>query len=287
MEQSVIGAEHGGQQVIQDAVGGLSIDGLARDLERREVCDRQVGVADQHFLVVRHLPVPTHRVPEEPLVLAVVDAVPHAFESGFHHCQQGAVTGETVAGDEELQRFPRGLLGLEAEPAELLVIEFLQPTKHRVDGCAGTVAGWRPRSDGRAGCFVDELPAGYLFQQGGHLVRGGVGPAGQKLALRGQEGHRGIGALVVSQRDVRPLVDVHADRDEPGVGQLDHPRIRVGGLVHHVTPVAPGRAEGQQHRLVFGPGSLEGFLAPVAPGDAVAAVRLAHPLTSRSEAGVR
>ena len=53
--------------------------------------------------------------------------MPHALEGGFDHCQQGAITGEPVAGHEELQRFPRGLLGFPAESAELFVIKFFEP----------------------------------------------------------------------------------------------------------------------------------------------------------------
>ncbi len=75
--------------------------------------------------------------------------------------------------------------------------------------------------------------------------------------------------VALGQGGVAVLVDLH--RDEMIVDQLDHRRILVGGLVHHVAPVAPHRLHIEQHQLVLARSGGEHLLRPGLPGDAVRA----------------
>ena len=130
-------------QVLQNPLGGDPVRRLADYLEAFQVGHRQAGVADQHLLVVRHLPVPAHRVPEEPLVLPVIDAVPHPLERILDHPQDGPVARESVAGGEKPQRLPRRLLRFDSEASELLVVKLHQPGHHGAHRGIFAVAVWQ------------------------------------------------------------------------------------------------------------------------------------------------
>ena len=169
-----------------------------------------------------------------------------------------AVAGKAVAGQQKPEGFPRRLLGLDAEAAELLVVQFGQAVKHAAGrGAAGGTPPGR-WGGGRAGFGGGDFPGGNLLQEGHHFVGRCVWAAGQETAIAGQKGHRRKAALVVAEGDVGTLVHVHAHGDEPGVDQRDYPVVGIGQVVHDVAPVAPGGAQGQEHRLALGPGRGKG-----------------------------
>ena len=188
-KQPFIGAEQRGEQVIQYSLRRDFVGRFPRDLKCLEVGHRQVGIANQHLLIVRNLPVSAHRVTEKALILAVVDAMPHPFKSGLHQAQSVAITGKAIAGSEEPQGFPRGLLRFQPKPAKFLIIEFGQPGKHRINRTIGRPASGRCRRATRAVSIRYDSTAGNLLQQRHHLIRGSVGSASEKLAGSGQEGH--------------------------------------------------------------------------------------------------
>ena len=78
-----------------------------------------------------------------------------------------------------------------------------------------------------------------------------------------KRGDRGLVAAV----DVGALVAVHLYRDEVLVDDARHLGIVVGLVVHHVTPVAPHRADIEQDGLVLALRRGEGLLAPLMPVD--------------------
>ena len=94
----------------------------------------------------------------------------------------------------------------------------------------------------------------------------GQGPA----TLPGERLHRALVARV----DVGPLVAVHLDADEVLVQELRQRRILVRLAVHDVAPVAPDRADVEQHRTILRPGGGEGLVAPGEPVNGLVRGRL-------------
>src|SRR4030081_1149774 len=93
------------------------------------------------------------------------------------------------------------------------------------------------------------------------------------LAIGRQERRRRPATQVVAAVHVRTFVVVDADRHIPLVDQTDHFGIAVTCLVHHVTPVAPDRADREENGLVCDLRFLECLLAPRSPSDLRGAVR--------------
>src|SRR2546428_12335721 len=67
--------------------------------------------------------------------------------------------------------------------------------------------------------------------------------------------------------DVGPDVVVDSDGHVLVLDQVDDARVRVGGLVHDVAPVAPHRGDGQQDGPVGPPSLCKCRLRPRAPAD--------------------
>src|SRR5467141_5982 len=93
------------------------------------------------------------------------------------------------------------------------------------------------------------------------------------LAIGRKKCRRRPAAKVVATVHVRTFVVVDADRHIPLVDQTDHLRIAVARLVHHVTPVAPDRADREENGLIRDLRFLECLLAPRSPSDLRGAVR--------------
>src|ERR687895_421043 len=117
----------------------------------------------------------------------------------------------------------------------------------------------------------------YFFQDLYHLLWGSVQPAGNQPPLSIQKSYRGKASLIIPTGDIWALVYVYPDWDELGVDQLDDLGMRVGGLIHHVAPVAPGSSEGQQNGLTLLLSRTKSLLIPFPPVDAWSG--LGRPMT--------
>src|SRR5438309_12008318 len=107
------------------------------------------------------------------------------------------------------------------------------------------------------------------------------------LAIGRKERRRRPATKVVPAVHVRTFVVVDADRHIPLIDQTDHLGIAVARLVHHVTPVAPDRADREENGLICDLRFLECLLAPRSPSDLRGAVRAwretkRHPISSSS-----
>ena len=107
-----------------------------------------------------------------------------------------------------------------------------------------------------------------------------IGPAPERLAARRQEHGHGPAALLAEQLQrahidmvhVRPLLAIDLDIDEELVHDGRYIRIFEALVGHHVTPVARGIADREQHRTVEPPRLGEGVWAPFPPFDRVVAM---------------
>src|SRR5688500_4611642 len=105
-----------------------------------------------------------------------------------------------------------------------------------------------------------------------HLVGWDVRPAVDDLSLGREEHGARPAAHVVPTVHIGTLVVVDADRHVAVVDDLDDLRDAVAGLVHHVAPVAPHRADREQHWFALVAGFGKCGVAPAAPLDLVRAV---------------
>ena len=105
-----------------------------------------------------------------------------------------------------------------------------------------------------------------------HLVGRDVRPAVDDLSLRREEDGARPAAHVVATVHVGTLVVVDADRHVAVVDDLDDLRDAVAGLVHHVAPVAPHRADREQHGFALLACLGERGVTPAAPFDLARAV---------------
>jgi len=70
---------------------------------------------------------------------------------------------------------------------------------------------------------------------------------------------------LITAVNVRTLIAINFDGNEILIDDLGNVSIFVGFAVHHVAPVAPHRANVQEHRLVLLLGFFESFTAPLMP----------------------
>ncbi len=105
------------------------------------------------------------------------------------------------------------------------------------------------------------------------VVRRKIGAAVKRLAVRSKKrgqrpsalaAHSAHGSLIPAV-DIRPLIAIDLHRDEMFVHNRGNFRIIVGLAIHDVAPVAPHRANIEQHRLVLALRRAKGFLTPLMP----------------------
>src|SRR5882762_947631 len=107
------------------------------------------------------------------------------------------------------------------------------------------------------------------------ILRRKIGAAVERLSLRCEEGSQrpptlsadGADGCLVTAVDVRPLVAVHLHRNEIFVHDLRDFRVVIRLAIHHVAPVAPHRADIEQHRLVLALCRGKGCLTPLLPAN--------------------
>src|SRR6185437_4707799 len=105
------------------------------------------------------------------------------------------------------------------------------------------------------------------------LLRRKVRSAEVRLALRRQKRRQRPSSLsadrghsrLITRIHIRPLIPIHLHRDEVVVQHRRGLIVLIALAVHHMAPVAPHRADIQQHRLVLAPGLLKGLRAPLMP----------------------
>ena len=232
-------------------------------------------------------PVAEGRVAEEPALERVVHpAAGHRGERCVEHRRDVGALVAAVLIEQEPEQLGLRELRLAAEAAELRVVLPADERGDRADyrdvevtglllslnPCVRLVLLHLAQARLELGALV--LPEiGDLLHVAAHRVRRHVRRAVEDLAARGEEGGRGPAAHVVATVHVRALVVVHTDRDVPLVDPADHLTVAVRGLVHDVAPVAPDRADRQEHGLVRGLRLTERGVAPRAPGDLVRAIR--------------
>jgi hypothetical protein len=266
---------------VEPAVGGgqeaVEVAGdAARHGERRRIAAQRVAarvglevarlVGDQ-LLEVRLGPVAADRV--------LVDAAPHRIDDralaveGPGDARGGP--GVAVRGAPELEHRVVADRRLDPEPpaAVLVVVEPVEVAD-------------RPRGDprqrlgARRGCD----------HRGARLGAGGAGeglgedlaqPLGRQVAaelaeLLGvgrQQDRRRPAPVAVALGEVGPLVDVDPDRDEVRAQRLADLGVAIGGLVHHVAPVAPRRRAVDEDEAVLAGGAGERRGRPRLPGEAL------------------
>ena len=129
------------------------------------------------------------------------------------------------------------------------------------------------RFPGGAECLDDPAERGHPvailgWEVGAGVERPAVGRAEHGHGPAARSGQR-LGGRHVERVEVRALLPVDLDRDEPA-GQVVRRRLVLEALVgHHMTPVAGRIADGQKDRLVLPGGLLEGLFAPGKPFDRV------------------
>src|SRR5579863_4098341 len=105
------------------------------------------------------------------------------------------------------------------------------------------------------------------------IARGKISAAIKRLAIGREKRRERPSALpadrlhrrLVANVDVRTLVAVHLHRDEVLIHDRGNFRIVIRLAVHHMAPVAPHRANIEQHGLVLALRRSESFRAPLSP----------------------
>ena len=244
----------------------------------------QLRVVLQHLLEVRHLPLPRRRVTEEPALDVVVHAAArHGAERLVEHRRELRVAVAAVLVEEEAEDLGLWELGLAAEAAELRVVLAADDRPDGIDDLGAQVTRLRgagltlllahlgdPLGDVAALVAPD---VGDLVEVGAHRLGWDVGAPVDDLAVGREERRRRPAAHVVAAVHVGALVVVDADRHVAVVDELDDLGVAVARLVHDVAPVAPDRADREQHWLVRDLRLLERALAPRPPRDLRRAVR--------------
>ena len=259
-----------------------------------QVAFQQLGVVVGHLLEVGHVPALVHRITVEAARQLVVHAAAgHAVERGADDGEQVRLAAGLVLLQQQLQGRRMGKLGRAAEAAIADVKELggrFDNRVHHLGGviAAGTCKQLRPAESIRQflGILFNLLPA--RFEIGGdagqdtlkagptvEIIRGKVGAAKKRLALRSEECGQGPAALaadgadggLVAGVDVGALVAVHFDGNKILVDELGDFLVLVAFPIHHVAPVAPDRANVEQDGLVLLLRPLQCLGPPGMPGD--------------------
>ena len=305
--ESAVRRQHVAQHPVRGAVGRLPEQRLARRLGRQRIRGQQGAVVVEHLFEVRYLPVAVDRVAAETAADVIEDAAMGHARQGQRGHEQRIDVGFVVAGgaapgtEKPLQCRRMGKLGSMTAATEIVVEAVGQAPAQlahgpRVQGVIiGRAIGYQfPKYVDEAFALVAyrvtvlDVVARDLAQQvaerGQPVARlvGKIGAAEKRPLVRGGEEHgqRPAAAALREQLvrglvdpvDVGPLLAVDLDVDE----QFVHERGR--GLVlerlvrHHVTPVAGGVADREQH----GPRGLarqrKRLLSPRVPVDGIVGV---------------
>ncbi len=233
---------------------------------------------------MRHAPVLGGRVAEEPALDVVVHASSGHLLQGVHrHPAQVLVTADLCLLEQQRERIGLRKFRRRPEAAVLGVVRGPHGVENRIDLRRVHVAGAARRGRTRALAALEHLgrdlgPMRAVVgrdapERAGHLLGWQVRGAREDVARRGEERGRRPAAHVVALVDVRPDVVVDADRHVLVLDHVDDALVRVGGLVHDVTPVAPHRGDGEKDRPVEDARLVERSLRPGAPADLACAVR--------------
>ena len=269
-----------------------------------QVRGREQGVVVEHLLEVRDEPDRVDGVAVEAAAELVVDAARgHPVERRRRHLERRLVP-RAPPGRAGGTRAPEAgrELGRAAEPAVLARRTELRERRRPRSRAAPSVRSSRRRGirGGGAPDRLDELgrlrgdvaaalrvgarhrrraPAGTPADRGSapagsRCRRRRARPSGVRNTVIGQPPWPGQGddRAHVDRVDVRALLPVDLDADEPLVHERCRVRVLERLVLHHVAPVAGGVADREEDRPVLGASALEGLLAPRVPVDGVVRV---------------
>ena len=251
---------------------------------RLGVDGEELSVVFEHLLVMRDLPLPGRRVPEEAALDVVVHATGgHRAERAMEHRRDLRVAEPTVLVEKEAEKLGLREFRLAPKAAELRVVLAAHERPDLVDDLKAEIARFRRASFvlllAQLGDALRQLRSlrrpeiGDLREIRPHGIGRYVGAAVNDLPIGCEERRRRPAAHVVAAIHVGPLVVVHADRDVALVDQPDDFGIAVARFIHDVAPVAPHRADREEDRLVRDLRLLKRFLTPRSPADLGGAVR--------------
>jgi len=107
------------------------------------------------------------------------------------------------------------------------------------------------------------------------VIGGKVSASVKRLAIGSEEGRerppplpgQGADRGLITAVDIGAFVAIHLYGDETLVNDLGYFRIVVGLAVHHVAPMAPHRADVEQHGLVLALSQSKCLFTPFTPLD--------------------
>ena len=225
--------------------------------------------------------------------LVVYAAARHFFQRSLGNGQQLFVLGLLIALQEEINGRRMGKLGSVPKTAVAAIKQFGDGLNLRADD--GQVkTGMRAREHFRLRHGIGQRIGSFLQVRAfvvegignGHqhtakswaaalIFRREIGAAVERLAIGQQKSREGPAPLagkradrrLIARIDIRTLVAIDFYGDKMLVDDPGDFRIFVAFAVDDVAPVAPHRANIQEHRLVFGLRESESGVAPLMPVD--------------------
>ena len=294
--EAALGQAQHSHEVVERLLDDAAIALLPLDRPRVQVdgCEQRVVV--EHLLEVRHEPDRVDGVAVEAAAELVVDAAgSHPVERDARHAECVLGLGACVEAKEQFERRRGRELGRAAEAA-VDRVELRAERRERASKEAGgqrlgrgaPVAGRADRVDELLGLAFQIVAAVsvYVRHRSQHLLearhahprlRREVRAAPERPSVGGQENrHRPTAVsrerhdrLHVEPVDVGALLAVDLDGHEALVHESRRLRILERLVLHDVTPVASGVADGEKDRLVLCPRPLEGLVSPRVPVDRV------------------
>ena len=293
------GMGHLADDVVEGLLGDAAVLGIPRRLPGLEIEERQLGLVVEHLLEVGHEPDLVDRVAVESAAQLVVDAAPrHAGEGLADHLERLGQVPATPVSKEEVEGHRLGELGRPPEPPVVSIELRPEPLIGAVEDLSSQEVGARPDPLSLSEPLEEILPdpgglAALLAIELGHRLenarkpghampigRREVGAAVERDAL-GRHEHRHRPAAVTRHRldglhvdrvDVRALLAVDLDVDEPLVHEARDRGILERLALHDVAPVAGRVADGEEDGLVLAASPSQRLLAPGVPVDRVVLV---------------
>ncbi len=263
---------------------------------------QQRAVVVEHFFEVGYRPLAIDAVAAEAAAQLIVNpAFGHFGQRQSRHAQSVSVVDVGGAAQAEVELRGVRKLGCRADAAVGLVENILQLAQRDVERDARQRTGRRGRRqrmhEGAAQCDVLPLDFAALVAVRGGDLRQQVDKARHAMARRfwkiraaekrrlvGHQKHRERPAAVAPRQqcmrrlvylvEIRALFAIDFDVDEQFVHQRGDRRILERFVRHHMTPVARGVADRQQHRLVLRARGCKRFCAPRIPVDRVGGMLL-------------
>ncbi|GBD11929.1 hypothetical protein HRbin23_01612 [bacterium HR23] len=280
-----VGAVKARVDIRNDALSGFPIGSGTGHHPRPQEKAQEGRLVVGHLLVVGFGPVPLGGVAEEPPFHPIPDGpIAHAVQRFDDHAQEEGFTELGIEVQQEVVGIGVREFRLDAQPAEEGVKLGRYRPCHRVhylgrEGRAHSDPA-HPLQTAVAyllGAAVDRrllLAVEVCHPRQGLLELMGrdVGAPGDEVPLGGKEGGGRPAPHVVALVHLRVLIVVYPNRDVEGIDKANGLRVGVGGLVHHMAPVAPDGGDGEQNWLVLPLGLQEGALSPGAPLDFVGTV---------------